>query len=120
MAQSTIGRIPRGEVDPQSGTLDRLARALDMPLTALVRIADDVETHVGPAILSEPVGGDATWLTGEIDRTLLKALACREDRKRGEQALKSLHHKEMTPSNACKSWCGRSKQTHHTEATESI
>lgn len=30
----------------------------------------------------------------EIDRALLQALACREDRKRGEQALESLRRKE--------------------------
>jgi hypothetical protein len=30
----------------------------------------------------------------EIDRALLQALVCREDRKRGEQALESLRRKE--------------------------
>ena len=44
MAQSTIGRILRGEVDPQSGNLHRLARALGMPLTALARMAEEAET----------------------------------------------------------------------------
>jgi hypothetical protein len=32
--------------------------------------------------------------SGEIDRALLQALACREDRKRGEQALESLRRQE--------------------------
>jgi hypothetical protein len=33
-------------------------------------------------------------VTEEIDRALLQALACRGDRKRGEQALESLRRKE--------------------------
>jgi hypothetical protein len=33
-------------------------------------------------------------MTEEIDRALRQALACREDRKRSEQALESLRRKE--------------------------
>ena len=33
-------------------------------------------------------------ISEEIDRALLQALACRDDRKRGEQALESLRRKE--------------------------
>jgi transcriptional regulator with XRE-family HTH domain len=92
--QSTIGRILRDEVDPQTGSLHRLARALGMRLTDLARLAEDSEMQAGPTVVSEPVGGDATYLTEEIDRTLLEALACREERKRGEQTVESLRRKE--------------------------
>jgi hypothetical protein len=33
-------------------------------------------------------------ISEEVDRALLQALACREDRKRGEQALERLRRKE--------------------------
>lgn len=92
VAQSTIGRIIRGEVDPQSGNLQRLARALGMPLTALTRMAEDEEVQAGP--VSVRVRGDAMCLTGGIDRALLQALTCRDDRKRAEQALESLRREE--------------------------
>jgi transcriptional regulator with XRE-family HTH domain len=94
VAQSTIGRILRGEVDPQSGNLHRLARALGMPLTALAHMVEDGEMQAAPAIVSERVGGDAMCPTEEIDHALVQALACREDRKHGEQALESLRCKE--------------------------
>ena len=92
--QSTIGRILRGEVDPQSGNLHRLSRALGMRLTELARLAEDSEMHAGPTAVSEPVGDDATYLTEKIDHALLEALKCREDRKHGEQTLESLRRKE--------------------------
>ena len=95
VAQSTIGRILRGEVDPVSGNLHRLARALGMPLTALTRMAEDSEMQAGPAVASEPpLGSDAMWLTEEINHALLQVLACWEERKRGEQAIESLRRKE--------------------------
>jgi transcriptional regulator with XRE-family HTH domain len=94
VAQSTIGRILRGEVNPRSGNLHRLARALGVPLTTLTRMAEDLEMQAGPAIVSERVEGDAMCLTEEIDHALIQALACRDDRKRGEQALESLRRKE--------------------------
>jgi hypothetical protein len=33
-------------------------------------------------------------MSDDIDRALLQALACREDRKRGKQALENLRRKE--------------------------
>ena len=50
--QSTIGRILHGEVDPQSGNLHLLARALGMPLTALARMAEDAGIQAGPVTAS--------------------------------------------------------------------
>ena len=94
VAQTTIGRILRGEVDPQSGNLHRLARALGMRLTELARVAEDAEGQTGPATVSEPAGGHAVFLTEEIRLTLHEALACWEECKRGEQALESLRRKE--------------------------
>ena len=101
VAQSTIGRILRGEVNPQSGNLHRLARALGMPLTALVRMVEGAEIEVGQAVVSEREKAgrslqraSTTSMSEEIDHALLLALACREDRKRGEQALESLRRKE--------------------------
>ena len=41
MAQSTIGRILRGEVDPQSGNLERIARAFRMTFAQLAEIAQE-------------------------------------------------------------------------------
>jgi SOS-response transcriptional repressor LexA len=55
VAQSTIGRILRGEVDPQSGNLLRLARAFGMPLTTLARMAEDAEAGAEPTVVSERV-----------------------------------------------------------------
>jgi transcriptional regulator with XRE-family HTH domain len=91
VAQSTIGRIVRGEVDPQSGNLQRLARALGMPLTELTRMAEDAEMEAGRAVVSERV---PLISTEEIDRALRQALDRREDRKRAEQTLETLRRKE--------------------------
>jgi SOS-response transcriptional repressor LexA len=43
VAQSTVGRILRREVNPQSGNLSRLAKALGMPLDELARMAQGDE-----------------------------------------------------------------------------
>ena len=43
VAQSTIGRILRGEVNPQSGNLERIARAFGMSLAQLAEIAQEGE-----------------------------------------------------------------------------
>jgi transcriptional regulator with XRE-family HTH domain len=94
VAHSTIGRIVRGEVDPQSGNLHRLSSALGMPLSALARIAEGEEMQAWSAKGTVLVGGVAMYLTEEIDRALLQALASRDDRKRGEQVLESLRRKE--------------------------
>jgi transcriptional regulator with XRE-family HTH domain len=97
--QSTIGRILRSEVDPQSGSLHRLARALGMPLTELARMAEDSETPAEQVAPSEraplaPASDTRRPTEEKIDRALLLALARREDRKRGEQALESLRREE--------------------------
>ena len=41
MSQSTVGRILRREVDPQSGNLERIARAFRMTLAQLAEIAQE-------------------------------------------------------------------------------
>jgi|SRR6185437_3120771 len=87
--QSTIGRILRGEVDPQSGNLHCLARALGMTLTALARIAEDAEMQGAPALRLGRVPAE------EVDRAMLNALACREDLKCAEQTVESLRRKEQ-------------------------
>ena len=87
--QSTIGRILRSEVDPQSGNLHRLARALGMPLTALTRMAEDAEMQGAPALRQGRMPAE------EIDRAMLNALACREELKRAEQVVESLRRKEL-------------------------
>jgi len=92
--QATVGRIIRGEVDPQAGNLQRLARALRMPLAALARMAEDAEMQTGPVIESKLLGGDAMRLTEEIDRALRQALERRKDSKRGEQSLVGLRRQE--------------------------
>jgi SOS-response transcriptional repressor LexA len=42
VAQSTIGRILRGEVNPQSGNLERIAKALNLPLARLVEMGQEM------------------------------------------------------------------------------
>jgi SOS-response transcriptional repressor LexA len=41
VAQSTIGRILRGEVNPQSGNLERIAKAFSLSLAKLAEIGQD-------------------------------------------------------------------------------
>jgi|GEM_PF-788305 len=48
VAQSTIGRILRGEVNPQSGNLERIARALGMSLAQLAEIGQEGDPSVEP------------------------------------------------------------------------
>jgi len=43
VAQSTIGRILRGEVDPQSGNLERIAKALNVSLAMLAELGQEGE-----------------------------------------------------------------------------
>jgi SOS-response transcriptional repressor LexA len=54
VAQSTIGRILRGEVDPQSDNVERLARAFGLTYSALAALAEEhaaggVPTRSGPS-----------------------------------------------------------------------
>jgi SOS-response transcriptional repressor LexA len=49
VAQSTIGRLLRGEVNPQSGNLERIARAFGMSLSQLAEIAQYGEFVAEPA-----------------------------------------------------------------------
>ena len=51
-------------------------------------MAEDAEMQAAPAIVSERMGGDAMYLTEEIDRALLQALACREVRNAVSRPLK--------------------------------
>ena len=48
VAQSTIGRILRREVNPTSANLERLAKALGMPLAELAAMAQDNEADKRP------------------------------------------------------------------------
>jgi transcriptional regulator with XRE-family HTH domain len=75
VAQSTIGRILRGEVSPQIGTMTFLTEALRIPLNALVKGAMSVDRR-------------------EVDDAMFQVLGCRKDRKRAEQALESLRRRE--------------------------
>jgi transcriptional regulator with XRE-family HTH domain len=84
VAQSTIGRILRGEVVPQSASLQRIARALRMPLATLLDVAQ-VESLDSGREGSEPAF---------VERALRQALAHREDRRRAEDALATLRRKE--------------------------
>jgi SOS-response transcriptional repressor LexA len=49
VAQSTIGRILRGEVNPQSGNLERIANALSVSLAKLAEMGEEVEPVTEPA-----------------------------------------------------------------------
>ena len=48
VAQSTIGRILRGEVNPQSGNLERIAKAFSMSLAKLAEIGQEGEPVTEP------------------------------------------------------------------------
>jgi transcriptional regulator with XRE-family HTH domain len=48
VAQSTIGRIPRGEVDPQSGNLERIAKDFSISLAKLAEIDQEGEPVAEP------------------------------------------------------------------------
>jgi transcriptional regulator with XRE-family HTH domain len=48
VAQSTIGRILRGEVDPQSGNLERIANAFSMSLAKLAEMGEEDEPVAEP------------------------------------------------------------------------
>jgi SOS-response transcriptional repressor LexA len=48
VAQSTIGRILRGEVNPQSGNLERIAKALSMSLAKLAEMGQEGEPVAEP------------------------------------------------------------------------
>ena len=48
VAQSTIGRILRGEVDPQSGNLERIAKAFNLSLAELAEMGQEGEPAAEP------------------------------------------------------------------------
>lgn len=48
VAQSTIGRILRGEVDPQSGNLERIAKAFRLSLAELAEMGQEGEPAAEP------------------------------------------------------------------------
>ena len=76
VAPSTIGRILRGETDPQIGTMAFLAQALRTTLKALVA---ERQKPVEPS---------------DVDRALFQALVCRKNREGAEQALDTLRREE--------------------------
>ena len=95
VAQSTIGRILRGETSPQIDTLTFLARALRVPIKTFAGIVDDEKCANKPSgSLESAERLDAVKITEEVDRALAQALACREDRKRGEYTLVTLRRRE--------------------------
>ncbi len=75
VAQSTIGRILRGEVNPQTGTMTFLSEALRIPLNTLV-------------------AGEKPAERREVVNAVFQLLECREDRKRAERTLENLRRKE--------------------------
>src|SRR6201996_8206015 len=56
VAQSTIGRILRGEVDPQSDNLERLAKSFGMTYSTLAAIAEGDHTGMGSTENLQPGG----------------------------------------------------------------
>jgi transcriptional regulator with XRE-family HTH domain len=54
VAQSTIGRIPRGQVNPQSENLERLARSFGLSYSTLAAIAEGDESVTGAVENLEP------------------------------------------------------------------
>jgi SOS-response transcriptional repressor LexA len=48
VAQSTIGRILRGEVNPQSGNLERIAKAFSVSLAKLAEMGQEYESAAEP------------------------------------------------------------------------
>ena len=91
VSQTTIGRILRGQVDPQSGNLQRLARALGMPFATFVYMAEDTKMEAEPPKFSERVPHISTK---ELYDALVQALACWDDRRRGDRANLRLRRKE--------------------------
>lgn len=53
---STLRKIERGERDAKWGTLRRLASALDIPLDAMVELADELAPGIGRAARRQPIG----------------------------------------------------------------
>ena len=51
VAQTTIGRILRGEVDPQSGNLERIAKAFNLSLAELAEMGQEGEPATEPTDL---------------------------------------------------------------------
>jgi ribosome-binding protein aMBF1 (putative translation factor) len=54
VAQSTIGRILRREVSPQSVNLERIANALGMPLSKLAQMGEEGEPREPDAKEAQP------------------------------------------------------------------
>ena len=75
VAQATIGRILRGEANPQISTVLFLSEALKTPLNMLVY-------------------GSASIGQREVIDARIEVLDCREFRERAERALKRLRRKE--------------------------
>ena len=83
-----------------------------MPLSALARLAEDREMQAEPALVSERVPPE------EIDRALVQALACPDDRKRGEQALESLRRKENEAIERLQELVRAQEKDRHTDMRE--
>ena len=59
MSQSTVARILRGEVDPRSGNLERIARAFKMTLAQLAETAQE-GVPVSELIAADPTSASYT------------------------------------------------------------
>jgi len=94
IAQSTIGRILRGEVDPQSYSLQRIAEAFRIPLATFLDVTQVESLVSGQKQDVGHTGGAYMNCNEQIERALRQALACREDRKRAQAALDALRRKE--------------------------
>jgi transcriptional regulator with XRE-family HTH domain len=102
VAQSTIGRIVRKEVDPQVGNLERIASAFGLPLAKLAEMGQQGEPVIELPDVESPERSTAvvvaSWVEGsmqeDIERAFLQALNAREDRKRAQVTLGTLRRKE--------------------------
>jgi len=89
VTQSTIGRILREEVDPQSGKLDRLAKAFGLSLAQLAELGQ--HPPLDPESSASPTAGVLiAWLEtdvpADIECALREALVCRDERQRAQDA----------------------------------
>lgn len=99
VAQSTIGRILRGEVDPQFGSLQRIARALRVPLATLVDLAQVESSNSGQkrsGVDSHSFYTAATQVScrEQIEHALQQALSRLDDWSRTDEALATLRRKD--------------------------
>jgi transcriptional regulator with XRE-family HTH domain len=103
VAQSTIGRILRAEVDPQVGNLERIAEAFALTLAQLAQMGQeddpavelpDTESTERSAALAALSSWIQTGIPVDVERAMHQALAARNDRRRAQAQLAPLRHEE--------------------------